>query len=79
MRSAHLRLTRARPAMRRGHVIAYVANQPSVLIDGTPSVPVLSIHATGDLFVPIEMEQHYAREVRANGSATCSCSGRSGA
>ena len=34
---------------------------------GTPPVPVLSIHTTGDLFVPIEMEQHYAREVRANG------------
>jgi pimeloyl-ACP methyl ester carboxylesterase len=44
-------------------------NQPAVLIDGTPSVPVLSIHTTGDLFVPIEMEQHYAREVRANGLA----------
>ncbi len=42
-------------------------NQPTVLINGTPSVPVLSIHTTGDLFVPIEMEQIYAREVIANG------------
>ena len=27
----------------------------------------LVIHTTGDLFVPIEMAQHYAREVTANG------------
>jgi len=42
-------------------------NKPAVLIDGTPSIPVLTIHTTGDLFVPIEMEQVYAREVIANG------------
>lgn len=42
-------------------------HKPAPLIHGTPSVPVLSIHTTGDLFVPIEMEQHYAREVSANG------------
>jgi len=41
--------------------------QPTVLINGTPSVPVLSMHTTGDLFVPIEMEQIYAQEVQANG------------
>jgi len=41
--------------------------KPAVLINGTPSVPVLAIHTTGDLFVPIEMEQIYAREVIANG------------
>ena len=41
--------------------------QPAPIINGTPSVPVLTIHTTGDLFVPIEMAQHYAREVRANG------------
>lgn len=41
--------------------------KPAILIDGTPSVPVLTIHNTGDLFVPIEMEQVYAREVIANG------------
>lgn len=42
-------------------------NQPAPIINGTPSVPVLVIHTTGDLFVPIEMAQHYAREVSANG------------
>ncbi len=41
--------------------------QPAPIINGTPSVPILTIHTTGDLFVPIEMEQHYAREVIANG------------
>ena len=40
---------------------------PAPIIDGTPSVPVLTLHTTGDLFVPIEMEQVYAKEVRANG------------
>ncbi len=30
-------------------------------------MPVLTIHTTGDLFVPIEMEQIYAREVIDNG------------
>ena len=42
-------------------------NQPAPIINGTPSVPVLVIHTTGDLFVPIEMAQHYVREVTANG------------
>jgi hypothetical protein len=28
---------------------------------------VVVIHTTGDLFVPIEMAQHYAKEVSANG------------
>lgn len=41
--------------------------KPAVLVDGDPTVPVLSIHTIGDLFVPIEMEQIYAREVVANG------------
>lgn len=41
--------------------------QPAILIDGKPHVPVLAIHNTGDLFVPIEMEQVYARDVAANG------------
>lgn len=39
----------------------------AILIDGEPSVPVLAIHNTGDLFVPIEMEQVHAREVIASG------------
>jgi hypothetical protein len=42
-------------------------NQPAPIINGTPSIPVLTIHTTGDLFVPIEMEQLYAREVVDNG------------
>ena len=42
-------------------------NQPAPIINGTPQVPVLVIHTTGDLFVPIEMAQHYAREVQRNG------------
>ena len=43
-------------------------NQPAPIINGTPEIPVLVIHTTGDLFVPIEMAQHYAREVTANGT-----------
>ncbi len=42
-------------------------NKPAPIINGTPSIPVLSIHTTGDLFVPIEMEQIYAQEVIDNG------------
>jgi hypothetical protein len=41
--------------------------KPAPIVNGTPSIPVLSIHTTGDLFVPIEMEQIYAREVIENG------------
>lgn len=41
--------------------------KPAPIVTGTPSVPVLSIHTTGDLFVPIEMEQLYAQEVIDNG------------
>ncbi len=41
--------------------------KPAPIINGTPSIPVLTIHTTGDLFVPIEMEQLYAREVIGNG------------
>ncbi|NNC78796.1 MAG: hypothetical protein HKN94_01470 [Acidimicrobiales bacterium] len=42
-------------------------NKPAPIIEGKPSIPVLSIHTTGDLFVPIEMQQVYAREVLDNG------------
>jgi pimeloyl-ACP methyl ester carboxylesterase len=42
-------------------------NNAAPVIQGTPHVPVLTMHTTGDLFVPIEMEQIYAREVAANG------------
>jgi len=41
-------------------------NLPATIVNGTPGVPVLSIHTTGDLFVPIEMQQIYAREVMEN-------------
>lgn len=36
-------------------------------IDGTPLVPVLSLHDLGDLFVPFSMEQAYAERVADNG------------
>ncbi|GGN42850.1 fermentation-respiration switch protein FrsA (DUF1100 family) [Actinoplanes campanulatus] len=36
-------------------------------IAGRPSIPVLSLHGIGDLFVPFSMEQEYAREAAANG------------
>ena len=42
-------------------------SQPAPIINGTPSIPVLSLHTTGDLFVPIEMQQIYAQEVIDNG------------
>jgi hypothetical protein len=42
-----------------------LANIPTV--DGTPSVPVLSLHDLGDLFVPFSMEQAYAARVAAEG------------
>ncbi len=44
-------------------------HKPAPIIEGDPSVPVLTIHTMGDLFVPIEMEQIYAREVAANGKS----------
>ena len=34
---------------------------------GRPSIPVLSLHDVGDLFVPFSMEQVYAQRVAANG------------
>ena len=37
------------------------------LIRGRISVPVLSIHTVGDLFVPLSMEQIYARDVAQKG------------
>ncbi|MDI6100998.1 prolyl oligopeptidase family serine peptidase [Actinoplanes sp. NEAU-A12] len=36
-------------------------------VDGRPSVPVLSLHGIGDLFVPFSMEQEYARRAFTNG------------
>ena len=40
---------------------------PVPIVTGTPDVPVLSVHTTGDLFVPIEMQQIYAQKVLENG------------
>ena len=36
-------------------------------IAGRPTVPVLSLHGLGDLFVPLRMEQAYARHVARHG------------
>jgi hypothetical protein len=36
-------------------------------VNGRPSVPVLSMHDIGDLFVPLSMEQVYAQRAAANG------------
>jgi hypothetical protein len=38
-------------------------------IAGRLSMPVLSMHTLGDLFVPFSMEQIYARRAAANGDA----------
>lgn len=48
-----------------GRVEYGVANVP--VVNGTPPVPVLSLHDLGDLFVPFSMEQVYAQRVAANG------------
>jgi hypothetical protein len=37
------------------------------LVQGRPRVPVLSLHNIGDLFVPLSMEQVYARRALLNG------------
>ncbi|MDG6103561.1 prolyl oligopeptidase family serine peptidase [Dactylosporangium aurantiacum] len=36
-------------------------------VDGRPRVPVLSMHTIGDLFVPLSMEQEYARRANLQG------------
>jgi hypothetical protein len=38
------------------------------VIHGTMSIPTISVHTTGDLFVPFKMEQIYAQEAIANGA-----------
>jgi len=43
-----------------------LANSPPSL--GNFKIPVLTLHTIGDLFVPISMEQIYARRVKAQGS-----------
>lgn len=44
-------------------------HKPAPLIQGDPSIPVLSIHTIGDLFVPIEMQLAYAQRVADNGKS----------
>ncbi|MET7421577.1 prolyl oligopeptidase family serine peptidase [Dactylosporangium sp. NPDC005555] len=39
-------------------------------VDGRPRVPVLSMHTIGDLFVPISMEQVYAKRAALQGRGT---------
>jgi hypothetical protein len=48
-----------------GRVEHGLANVP--VVNGTPPVPVLTLHTIGDLFVPFSMEQIYAARVAANG------------
>lgn len=50
-----------------GRVEHGLANIP--VVNGTPGVPVLSLHDLGDLFVPFSMEQVYAERVARNGQA----------
>jgi hypothetical protein len=38
-------------------------------VRGTPGVPVVSVHSIGDLFVPLSMEQIYARRVARHGQS----------
>ena len=40
---------------------------PFPTIEGTPQIPVMSLHQTGDLFVPLLNEVVYAQEVADNG------------
>jgi pimeloyl-ACP methyl ester carboxylesterase len=44
-----------------------LGNIPTV--SGTPSIPVITLHTLGDLFVPFSMEQIYAQRVAANGAS----------
>jgi pimeloyl-ACP methyl ester carboxylesterase len=44
-----------------------LANIPPIL--GNISIPVVTLHTLGDLFVPFSMEQIYARRVAANGAS----------
>jgi pimeloyl-ACP methyl ester carboxylesterase len=44
-----------------------LANIPAV--NGTMSIPTLSLHTLGDLFVPFSMEQIYKRRADANGAS----------
>jgi hypothetical protein len=44
-----------------------LANIP--VVNGTPTIPTLSMHTLGDLFVPFSMEQVFKRRVDENGAS----------
>jgi acetyl esterase/lipase len=50
-----------------GRVEHGLANVP--VVNGTPGIPVLTLHDLGDLFVPFSMEQIYATRVAAAGQS----------
>jgi hypothetical protein len=39
------------------------------VVNGDITIPVLTLHTLGDLFVPFSMEQFYARRVAAHGAS----------
>jgi pimeloyl-ACP methyl ester carboxylesterase len=51
----------------QGRRPAGMANIP--VVQGTPTIPVLTLHDLGDLFVPFKMEIDYAQRVAANGAS----------
>ncbi|GAA3230481.1 alpha/beta hydrolase [Pseudonocardia petroleophila] len=62
LNAAVRRVAPADPATRASTALTAVAP-----IAGRPAVPVLSLHALGDLYAPFSMEQVYATEVAASG------------
>ncbi|WP_433477360.1 hypothetical protein ACQPZP_10065 [Spirillospora sp. CA-142024] len=54
--------------VRAANLPARLSNRLSQVprINGRPTVPVLSLHGLGDMFVPFSMEQIYAKEVARN-------------
>ncbi len=52
-----------------GSLPGRLGNGDSPQINGNISVPVISLHTLGELFVPFHMEQIYARRVAAQGNA----------
>ncbi|WP_232234455.1 phthalyl amidase [Actinoplanes sp. N902-109] len=64
---------RLTPAERRLNAevlrVRRTATEPSGIprVNGTPRIPVLSLHGLGDLFVPFSMEQYYAARTAAHG------------
>ena len=63
LNAAVLRVERDQQAMHPNGL----ANVPA--INGNISIPVLTMHTIGDLYVPISMEQIYAQRVAAHGAS----------